>query len=229
VHYDVIIAGAGIIGGAIARELSKCELSVLAIEKEADVSCGISKANTGIIHSPALVKKDTRKAEYTIRGNLMMDSLCKEMGVVIQRPGALVLAYSEEDRAVLESYKEQGQKTRDQFSAGDGKYKIIERDEILKIEPSVSEDVVCALMAPDAGRIIPYELAIALWENAVENGVDLRLEEKVLSVEKNVSESGSDPGWDITTDKCSYSCSYFINSTGHGSNDLGMMAGFEDS
>ena len=62
--YDVIIIGAGVVGGAVARELSKLRLSVLAMEKEEDVCCGISKANTGIIHSPALVPLGSLKSSY---------------------------------------------------------------------------------------------------------------------------------------------------------------------
>ena len=154
--YDVIIIGAGVVGGAIARELSRYKLSVLALEKEVDVSCGVSKANTGIIHSPSLVKKGTKKAEYTIGGSQMFNDLSRELGVRVQWPGALILAYSQEDRAVLESYKTQGEETRSLFSAGDGAYRFIEKEELLKLEPSISGNVICALLVPDAGRIIPY-------------------------------------------------------------------------
>jgi|GEM_PF-302183 len=225
--YDVIIIGAGVVGGAIARELSRYNLSVMALEKEIDVSCGISKANTGIIHSPSLVTKGTRKAQYALRGNLMFKDLCRELGVEIQWPGALILAYSEEDKKTLEYYKTQGEDTRDLFSAGDGGYRYIEKDDLLALEPSINSDIARALLVPDAGRVIPYELTIALWENAIENGVELKLNEAVQSIEKKgVDENIS---WTIQTNHGEYGCRYVINAAGHGSNDLGLQAGFEDS
>ena len=225
--YDIIIIGAGVVGGAIARELSRYNLSVLCLEKETDVCCGISKGNTGILHSPSLVNKGTKKAEYTIRGNLMFNKLGKELGVQVQWPGALILAYSEQDRDVLRKYKEQGEETRDLYSAGDGYYRFVEQNELRELEPSIHEEVLCALLVPDAGRIIPYEFGIALWENAIENGVKLELNQPVNSVKK--IEENRDEFWSVSTDKDTYQSKYVINSAGHGSNRIGVQAGFADS
>jgi glycerol-3-phosphate dehydrogenase len=223
--YDVIIMGAGVVGGAIARELSRYDVNVLALEKETDVCCGTSKANTGIIHTPCLVKKGTKKAEYNIRGNLLFTKLAKELGVPLQWPGALILAYSEGDRKVLEEYKAQGEETRNTYSAGDCLYRFIERDELIKIEPSLNKDVICALFAPDAGRIIPYEFGIALWENAINNGIELKLDTRVELVSPT---HGDFLFWKVKTEKEEFSCKYLINAAGHGSNSLGVQAGFED-
>lgn len=224
--YDVIIIGAGVVGGAIGRELSRFNLSVLCLEKETDVCCGVSKANTGIIHSPSLVKSGTKKAEYTIRGNLMFNDLSRDLGVQVQWPGALILAYSEGDRKVLQAYKEQGEETRKKYSAGDAAYHFIEREELRLMEPSVGCDVLCALLVPDAGRIIPYELGVALWENAIENGVELKLNQSVKSVELTNNESKE---WLVKTESDEYSSSFVINAAGHGSNSIGVLAGFPDS
>jgi glycerol-3-phosphate dehydrogenase len=224
--YDVIIIGAGVVGGAIARELSRYNVSVLCLEKETDVCCGVSKANTGILHSPSLVKSGTKKAEYTIRGNLLFNDLSRDLGVQVQWPGALILAYSDDDRKVLQGYKEQGEETRRLFSAGDPAYRFIEQEELRILEPSVNKEVLCALLVPDAGRIIPYEWGIALWENAIDNGVELKLNASVKSLQLIDPESKH---WLVGTDDREYQCRYVINSAGHGSNALGVRAGFSDS
>ncbi|MBB6479354.1 FAD-dependent oxidoreductase [Spirochaeta isovalerica] len=224
--YDVIIIGAGVVGGAVARELSRSKVSVLALEMESDVCCGISKSNTGIIHTPCLVKGPSLKAEFNLKGNLMMDQLCSELGVTLQRPGALILAYSDEDREILQAYREQGEKTRKAFDAPGQIYKIIEKVELQTIEPNLNKEVVCALFAPDAGRIIPYELGTALWENAVSNGVALRLKHKVDSV---IKPENDDSPWTVKSGKQTFQSRYVINAAGHGSEEIGQKAGFSHS
>ncbi len=223
--YDVTIIGAGVVGGAIARLLSRYNLSVLCLEKETDVCCGVSKSNTGIVHSPSLVPAGTRKAEFTVRGNEMYNQLTRELGVVVQWPGALILAYSEKDREVLAKYKKQGEESRTRCSAPPVDYRIIEKEELLTMEPELNKDVLCALIAPDAGRVIPYELGIALWENSISNGTELELNKEVKSLNFNETEKF----WIINTDDKEYRSRFVINSSGHGSNLLGILAGFEDS
>lgn len=221
-----MIIGAGVVGGAVARELSRYDLSVLALEKESDVCCGISKSNTGIIHTPCLVKGPSKKAEYNLKGNLMMDRLCSELGVVLQRPGALVLAYSEEERETLQAYKEQGIRSRKTYGAPDEEYRIIERDELLSLEPNISSAVICALLTPDAGRIIPYELGTALWENAIANGADLLLKSPVQAIVR--PEDDGSP-WTVRAGEKTYRARFVINAAGHGSEEIGRQAGFTPS
>lgn len=223
--YDVTIIGAGVVGGAIARLLCRYNLSILCLEKETDVCCGVSKSNTGIVHSPSLVPTGTKKAEYTVRGNEMYRQLARELGVTVQWPGALILAYSEEDRKVLAKYKNQGELSRKNCSAPPVDYRMIEKEELLTLEPELNSDVHCALMAPDAGRVIPYELGIALWENAVSNGAELKLNREVQSVNFHKN----DRLWKLHTDRGEYSSRFVINSSGHGSNALGILGGFGDS
>lgn len=227
ITYDVTIIGAGVVGGAIARLLSRYNLSILCLEKETDVCCGVSKSNTGIIHSPSLVPSGTKKAEYTVRGNEMFDQMAKELGVVVQWPGALILAYSEDDRTVLDKYKKQGDLSRKSCSAPPVNYRIIEKDELLSLEPDLNTNVHCAMIAPDAGRIIPYELGIALWENAISNGVELKLNREVLSLDH--SSKNDQILWNIKTESDEYTSRFVINAAGHGSNKLGVQSGFKDS
>lgn len=225
--YDVTIIGAGIVGGAIARLLGRYNISVLCLEKEYDVCCGVSKSNTGIIHTPCLVPVNTKKADYNLRGNVMFNQLSEEMGVQLHWPGALILAYSEEDRETLEKYREQGEDTRRKHSLPKIKYTIIEKAELKKLEPGLNSKVLCALYAPDAGRIIPYELGTALWENALSNGVKLKLKKEVRSFEMEIKDDKKI--WKIKTGNEEFKSRYIINSSGHGSNALGKNAGFDNA
>ena len=94
--YDIAIIGAGITGSMIARELAKYNLSVIALEKEADVSMGSSKANSGIVHAGYDAKPGTLKARLNVLGCQMMPRVAQELGVSYRRNGSLVVAFCEE-------------------------------------------------------------------------------------------------------------------------------------
>ena len=219
--YDVIIIGAGVVGGAVARELSRYRLSVLCLEKEADVCCGTSKANTGIIHSPALIPRGTIKAGMAVRGAACFEQLSRELGFTYQNPGALVLGYSSDDEAVMQGYIDVGLENYREAGIEPPVYRIIRGAEMCKMEPALHPDVHSALYTPDAGRIIPYEYGIACWENAVSNGVELRLNAEVKSLHR-------DEHWHVATSENEYQAGFIINAAGHGSNSIGQAAGFAD-
>ena len=223
--HDIIIIGAGVLGGAIARELSRYKLSVLCLEKEADVCCGISKANTGIIHSPALIPSGTAKALYATRARNQFARLSSSLGFGYEEPGAMILAFTEEDVSVLQGYIRQAEKNYSHAGLTPPVYKIIPKGELLKVEPKLNTDTVMALYAPDTGRIIPYEYGIALWENAVSNGVELKLNQQVVSLKKLPGEDG---GWVLSTETEDYEARFVINASGHGSNAIGTQAGFPE-
>ena len=222
-NYDVIIIGAGVIGGAVARELSRFKLSVLCLEAEADVCCGVSKGNTGIIHSPALVPAGTEKARLSLMGRQAFDTLSSELGFEYQESGALVLAYGDGDLTVLESYITNANNNYKAAGLEPPDYRILTGDEIAGLEPDISSDVTAALFAPDAGRIIPYEYGIALFENAVSNGLRLELNHRVNSVTRD------ERGWIVETEKRDFRGRFIVNAAGHGSNKLGVAAGFPET
>ncbi len=225
VESDVIIIGAGVVGGAVARELSRFELSVICLEKEADVCCGISKANTGIIHSPALVPSGTIKSAMAVKGAEAFECLSAELGFVYQKPGALVLGFTDEDRITLDQYAENGYRVYADAGMKPPEYRILIGSEITDFEPSVNPEASCALYLPDAGRIIPYEYGIGLWENAVSNGVRLDLDSEVTSIEYD---SSSKLPWIVKTSDAQYRAGFVVNASGHGSSALGAAAGFDD-
>ncbi|CAM2958255.1 NAD(P)/FAD-dependent oxidoreductase [Hathewaya histolytica] len=176
--YDVAIIGAGIIGTSIARELSKYNLKTIIIEKENDVADGTTKANSAIVHAGYDAKPGSKKAKFNVIGNKMYEELCKELDVPFKRKGSFVLGFTKEDMNTLEELKKRGE-----INGVEG-LEILDREEVLKIEPNLNKNIEGALYAKTAGIVGPFELAIALAENAMDNGVELLLNSKVTSIKK---------------------------------------------
>lgn len=177
--YDVLIIGAGVIGGSIFRELTKYNLKVSVLEKENDVSMGTTKANSAIIHAGFDPDPESVVAKYNVRGNEMYEGLCKELDVPFKRNGAMVVAFAEENMATLEILYKKGVKM------GVKGLRLLSKEETLKKEPNLNDTVVGALYAPTSGIVCPFQYTIALFENAVSNGGELYLDSEVVSIEKN--------------------------------------------
>lgn len=176
--YDVAIIGAGVIGGMVARELTKYRLSVCLLEKENDVACGASKANSGIVHGGYDPEPDTLKAKLNIIGVEKLFDTANKLNVPIKRNGSLVCAFSaDEDKTVKELF-ERGIKN------GVKGLKILSGDEARKEEPNLSESVTSALLVTNAGIVCPYELTIAAVGNAMDNGATLRTNYEVTAIVK---------------------------------------------
>ena len=169
--YDVSIIGAGVVGSAIARELAKYNLDIALIEKESDVSTGASKANTGIVHGGYVAKAGTLKGELCIKGNAMYKKLDEELNFGYQKTGGLVLAFDDEDEKTLRKTYENAIKV----GQSEAEIEIIDKDKIKEIEPHVSDQAQAAFYCSTIGVTSPFEFTIALAENAVDNGVDLKL------------------------------------------------------
>ncbi|GAA0094591.1 FAD-dependent oxidoreductase [Clostridium perfringens] len=175
---NIIVIGAGVVGCSIARELSKYNLDVLVVEKNSDVSEGISKGNSGIVHAGYNEKIGTLKAKLNIEGNKIFDDLSRDLQFPFKRNGAFILAFSDEDMNILESLKENGEKL------GVEGLEILTREEALNIEPNLNKEIVGVLNVKTSGIVSPYEMTIALAENAAENGVEFKLNSKVTNIEK---------------------------------------------
>ncbi|XZM33957.1 NAD(P)/FAD-dependent oxidoreductase [Clostridium perfringens] len=175
---DIIVIGAGVVGCSIARELSKYNLDVLVVEKNSDVSEGISKGNSGIVHAGYNEKIGTLKAKLNIEGNKIFDDLSRDLQFPFKRNGAFILAFKDEEMKTLESLKENGEKL------GVEGLEILTREEALNIEPNLNKEIVGVLNVKTSGIVSPYEMTIALAENAAENGVEFKLNSKVTSIEK---------------------------------------------
>lgn len=211
--YDLAIIGAGIIGSTLARLLSRYELSICLIEKENDVSCGTSKANSGIIHAGYDAWPGTKMAAYNVRGNALYEGLSKELGFGFQRLGSYVVAQNDEELKSIEALFERGKKN------GVPGIEIISGFEFLKKEPHANPDILAALWAPTAAIISPYEATWAFAENAAENGVDFFFEREVQGLEK-VADI-----FHIKTGKGNIQARFVVNAAGLFSDRINAMVG----
>lgn len=200
--YDVIIIGAGVCGAAVARELSRYQAKICVLEKEEDVCCGTSKANSAIVHAGYDAVTGSLKAKLNVRGNEMMGELAKELDFPFERSGSLVLCLSEADMPNLQALYDRG------VVNGVKELRILNRDEVLKMEPNVTENVYAALYAPTAGLVCPFGLNIAMAENAYVNGVEFYFDTEVTQIHKTKE------GYQLQTDKGSFETKYVVNAAG---------------
>jgi glycerol-3-phosphate dehydrogenase len=215
---DMVIVGAGIVGSTIARELSRYDLNIIVVEKNSDVAFGSpTKANTGIIHAGYDDKPGTVRAKLCSKGNALWHKIAPEVGAPFKEIGSFVVALKEEDMSVLKDLKERGEKN------GVPDLEIIEdRGELLKMEPNLNREAIAALYAPTAAIASPYELAIAMAENAMENGVKILLGTKVTGVMVKKGELRS-----VQTSKGRINTNYVVNAAGLQADEVSAMAGID--
>ncbi len=176
--YDVLIVGAGVVGGMLARELSRYKLSVCLLEKENDVAMGASKANSGIIHGGYDPEPGTLKAKLNTQGVGLLYEAARELNVHFENNGSLVCAFSQKENAALEQLYRRGQENGIEGLA------LISGAEARSLEPNLSEGVTMALLVRNSGIICPYELTIAAVGNAMDNEVCLKRNFAVEKIEK---------------------------------------------
>ena len=176
--FDVTVIGAGVIGGMIARELAKYRLSVCIVEKENDVACGASKANSGIVHGGYDPEPETLKAELNIAGVPLLYEAAKQLHVPIKNNGSLIVAFSEEENAHLQKLYERG------LINGVADMQLLTGEEVRALEPALSADITMALHVPMAGIVCPYALTIAAVGNAMDNGVTFHRNFEVVAVDE---------------------------------------------
>lgn len=209
--YDIIIVGAGVVGSAIARELSRYNADILVLEKSEDICQGTSKANTALIHGGFDAKPGTLKAKLNVLGNQSMDKLSKDLNIPFRRNGAFVLCFDENDLDKLEELKQRGEKN------GVEGLEILNKEEIQKLENNITDEAVYALHSPTAGIVCPFTMNFALAENANENGVEFLFNQQVKGFEKNRDY------WKVITDDNEFETKVVINAAGLYSDDLHNM------
>lgn len=213
-NYDVAVIGGGVIGGFCTRELSRYDLKVVALEKTDDVAFGASRANSGIVHGGFDAKEGTLKAKFNVLGNVMMEKVCSELGVKYVNNGSLVLASGEEQEKTLYELLARGEKN------GVKDLSVIKREELLKIEPNIADDITAALYAKTGGIVCPFNLTIAAFGNAMDNGADLICNFEVVKAEK------VDEGYDLISEKGDkVHVKYVINCAGFNSDKIAGLFG----
>ena len=200
--YDVIIIGGGVSGAASARELSRYKVRACVLEKEEDVCCGTSKANSAIAHAGYDAEPGSLMAKLNVRGNEMMEQLSKDLDFPFQRIGSLVICLSEEEMPGLQKLYDKG------IANGVKGLKILNREEVLEMEPNITDNVYVALYAPTAGIVCPFNLNIALAENAYTNGIEFRFNTEVQNIRK------IDGGYELCTNQGTFRTKYVVNAAG---------------
>ena len=214
-RFDVVIAGGGVVGCAIARELSKWDISVAVIEKEADLAVQASGRNDGMIHPGFAASPGTKKAEYNIRGNRMYTALADELDFDLKRPGSLILFKSWWLWLLVPVFKDRCRK-----NGVDGNYRALSRAEVSRVEPNVNPAQKGGFLLPSAGIVSPYRVTLAFAENAAANGAEFFLNTAVESLE---SEHGRITA--AVTNRGKIRCGAFINAAGVWADKIAEMAG----
>ena len=162
-HFDVVVIGAGVIGLAIANEMSKTYNNVLVIEKERSFGQHTSSRNSEIIHSGIYYPKETLKTKLCVEGNKLLYEFLIEHEIPHKRCGKLIVANSQEEEVVLENLYQQG------IENGVNDLSLINEKKIKYFEPSVKANK--AILAPSTGIVDSHSLMRKLEQKSIEQDV----------------------------------------------------------
>lgn len=212
--YDIIIIGAGITGSSIALELSKYNLRVLVLEKENDVSMKTTKANSAIIHAGYDPKENTLMARLNVLGSKMVKDLASKLNFHYKQIGSLVIGKKETDKELIDTLYQRGKN-----NGVEGLELLTSREEIEAIgETSLSSDIDYALLAKSAAIVSPWEMCLAFIENAMYNGVEVKLNSEVTKISKE------NDVFSVETKSGIYQANYVINAAGCEADDVNYLA-----
>jgi glycerol-3-phosphate dehydrogenase len=210
---DIAIIGAGVIGCAIARRLSRYKNPVVVLEKEADIGWGTTKANSGIIHAGYAGEPESLKLRLSPRGNKLFRKNARELDIPIKEPGSLVNANDRSQIAELEKLYTQG------LNNGVPNMRLIRGNKkIREMEPNIKKEVCASILAKDACIVSPYETVIALYENSKANGIDFLFNNNVIKIENNSK-------FLIHTDQAIIKAEYIVNAAGLFTDNIAAMIG----
>ncbi|MEG1646293.1 MAG: NAD(P)/FAD-dependent oxidoreductase [Clostridia bacterium] len=212
--YDCLIIGGGVVGCAILQELSKYNLKSILLEKEDDVSCGASRANSGIVHAGYDCIPNSLMAKFNVEGCKIMPELCKKLDVPCKNVGSIVVATKDGLDKIDALYK--------RGVANGVNVQILNREQTIKIEPNIAEQIEYSLYAKEACIVSPYKLTIALADISILNGAEIKLENEVLSIKKQGDI------FCVTTNVGEYFAKYVVNCAGNYANDINNMIGAEN-
>lgn len=212
-RYDVIVIGGGVVGSAVARELSRYRLKIAVLERELDVCNGVSGHNTGLLHSGILYAKGSLRCECSMEGNAEFDEVARELDVPFKRCGKLIVGFGEEEHERLKALYQKG------LDNGVPGIRMIDREEIKRMEPNADGDF--AIHVPSAGILDPFTYTIALAENAVKNGARYFFNNEVTAIVRSANGD-----YTVTTTQDTYVSRWVINCAGLYSYKISEMLGF---
>jgi glycerol-3-phosphate dehydrogenase len=213
---DVLIVGAGVVGAAIARELSAYELEVTLLEAGPDVGAGTSKANTALLHTGFDAKPGTLEARLVARGYELLSEYARSAGIPVERVGALLVAWDETQLAEFAGIVERS------HANGYSAIRELDRDELYRREPKLGPGAVGALEVPDEALICPFTTPLAFATEAVVAGCELRRDATVTGVERLPG-----GGFRVQAGGGSLTTRHFVNAAGLRSDEIDRLLGYE--
>lgn len=198
--YDVLIIGGGIIGCASAYELSKYNLNIALIEKDYDIADDVALINSVIVYD-GVECEDSLESKLELMGNKLYNEVSEKFKVPFKRTGGLIIATDEKQKQKVEEMYDLALKR------GIENISLLESSEVYEMEPNLNTKVYKALYSKNLGVVCPYDLAIAYGEVAFDNGVNFKLEEEVIEIQK-ISR-----GFRVETNKNKFTCKMVINTT----------------
>ena len=213
---DVVIVGAGVVGAAIARELSRFELRCTLIDSAADVGARTSKANTALLHTGFDAKPGTIEARLVRRGHELLSGYAPRAGIPLERTGALLVAWDESQLAAFAGIVERA------HANGYAAIRELAVEELYRREPHLGPGAQGALEVPDEGIICPFTTPLAFATEAVLAGCELRLDEPVTGIER-----GAEGGLRVHTPARALTTRFLVNVAGLHSDELDRMLGHD--
>ena len=196
--HDVIIIGAGAVGCAVARELSRYSIRTLVLEKECDVAYGTSGRMSGVVHAGFNNKTGSLMAKLCVEGNRGFEAICRELDIPYKKTGKVLVAFDDADMKALEGIIERGK------ANGCEGLKLLGKDEIEKLVPGIGG--IGGMLSPNTAIFDPFEFCIAHAENAMDNGVEFRFDSEVTAIRKDGDV------FEVRTPGGTYYSRYIVNS-----------------
>ncbi|MDR3757883.1 NAD(P)/FAD-dependent oxidoreductase [Enterocloster sp.] len=213
-RYDVLIIGGGVVGSAIAREMSRYQLKIGVLEKNLDVCYETSGRNSAVVHGGFAYDTGTLKAKLCVEGNRMMDQLSEELDFRFQRCGKVLVGNTDEDMETLKRTLKQGE------ANGARGLVIIDKEKLHELVPAVVGEF--AMFSPYSGILDPFNYTIALAENAHDNGVDYYLDHEVTAIGRD-----GEGEYHLATSQGTFSARWVVNSAGLGCGKISDMLGIK--
>jgi len=211
-RYDVAVIGAGVVGSAVARELSRYAVRIGVFEKELDVACGNSSRNTGMLHAGFTYKPGSLKAECAVEGNQEFDRVAEELEIPFRRTGKVVVGFTDHDMENLLKFKAIGEQN------GVRGMRIIDKEELNRLDSSAGGEF--AMYVPDSGILDPMQYTIALAENACQNGAEFRFDCEVRGIRRE------DDGYLLQTTQGEFRTKWVVNCAGMYAPEISEMLGY---
>ena len=212
-NFDILIIGGGAVGCAVARELSRYDVSIALLEKEADVAAGASGRNSAVVHAGFNNKPGSLMAKLCVEGNRGFEAACRELDVPYRKTGKLLVAFDQADLDTLARLKAQGEEN------GCQGLRLLSREELRARLPQVGG--IGAFESPETAVFDPFQYTVALAENAQKNGVQFYLNTKVTAIERTAK------GFRVTADDQVFTARRVVNCAGLHSAEVAALAGLD--